>query len=126
MTDGKEKQEKRGVMDRVSSKKTPLNDCTNTMKLKIEHDEEGRKLHTKGQWKRIAIIVGMGKNQQQLSIKGGQDNINGKRRMIHADSGQKLLKKLVIEEDGRMVDKESMATNSEVEKISREWSQIYK
>lgn len=67
-----------------------------------------------------------GENQQELSIKGGQDNSNGKRRMMYADSEQKLLKKLVIEEDGRIVDKESMGTNFEIEKTSREWSQIYK
>lgn len=56
-TDGKEKQDERGVMDRVSSKKTPLMGCTNTMKLKIEQNEEGRKLHTKEQWKRMARMV---------------------------------------------------------------------
>lgn len=62
-TDGKKNQDERRVMDRVLSKKTPLMDCTNTMKLKIEQDEESRKLHTKGQWKRMAKMVGTGENQ---------------------------------------------------------------
>lgn len=63
-----------------------------------------------------------GENQQELSIKRGQDNSNRKRRMMHADSGQKLLRKLVIEEDERIVDKKSMATNFEMEKTTHEWS----
>lgn len=62
--EGQGHREKLQVMVRRASRDMPLRDCTNTTSLRIDQVTGGSKLPTKGQWKRMARLLG--KEDQQL------------------------------------------------------------
>lgn len=71
-------------------------------------------------------MQGPGDIQQQATLTANNTIYNRKRESISDSPGKEKLRKVVLDKPGQLEPSVKVATTSEVEETSCEWSQFYK
>lgn len=71
--EGQDENDRGYVQNKTPTTHQPLSECTNIMKLKCSKVEGDSKIHTKGQWKKLARMIGQGDKSQNLDSQEGQN-----------------------------------------------------